>query len=77
MLTQQGATRILKDYDANGVTPLSFMIQFKNHMIPIRLPANTEKVRLMLNAQVDKRAIPKKFYNNIEQARRIMWISVK
>lgn len=73
LLARYGARRILKDYDENGISALSFMIQFKEKFIPIRLPANTGKVVLMLNEQVRKGSIPRKFRDNKEQARRIMW----
>jgi hypothetical protein len=73
LLARYGARRVLKDYDDNGISALSFMVQFKGKFIPIRLPANIEKVILMLNDQVKKGSIPRKFRDNKDQARRIMW----
>lgn len=73
LLAKYGARRVLKDYDSDGLSALSFMIDYNGSFVPIRLPARVDKVVSMLNEQVRKGNIPKKFKDNIEQARRIMW----
>ncbi len=73
LLAGYGARRILKDYDENGISSLSFMVEYNNQFVPIKLPARVDKVVLMLNDQVSSGNIPRKFRDNIEQARRIMW----
>ena len=73
LLAKHGARRVLKDYDENGLSALSFMINYDGQFIPIRLPAKVDKVVSMLNEQVSKGSIPRKFRDDVEQARRIMW----
>lgn len=73
LLARHGARRVLKDYDENGISALSFMVNYNNQFVPIRLPAKVDKVVSMLNEQVSNGKIPRKFRNDIEQARRIMW----
>lgn len=72
LLVKNGAKRIVIDYDDKGISALSFMVEFKSKLIPIRLAAKVDRVLEMLNQQVREKNIPRK-YNNIEQARRIMW----
>lgn len=73
LLARYGARRILKDFDENGISTLSFMIEVDGKYVPIKLPVNADKVVEILNEQVKKGAIPKKYRNDISQARRIMW----
>lgn len=74
LLARYGAKKILKEYDDNQqITYLTFMVKHDKSFVPIRLPSNPEKIVLLLNKKVDSGEIPKKFKNDIEQSRRIMW----
>jgi tRNA nucleotidyltransferase/poly(A) polymerase len=73
LLAKHGAKKILKDYDDDGVSALSFMIQIDSGYIPIKIPVRADRVVQMLNKEYNKGSIAKKFKDNIEQARRIMW----
>lgn len=73
LLAKNGAKKILKDYDENGVSALSFMVEIDAKYIPIRIPVRVDRVVQMLNKEYSKGSIAKKFKDNVEQARRIMW----
>lgn len=74
LLAKYGARKILKEYDDNQqITYLSFMVKHETSYIPIRLPSNPEKIIVILNEKAESREIPKKYLNDMGQARRIMW----
>lgn len=73
LLAKNGAKKILKDYDENGVSALSFMVEVDTKYIPIKIPVRVDRVVQMLNKEYSKGNIAKKFKDNVEQARRIMW----
>lgn len=74
LLTRYGARKILKEYDSNGeITYLTFMAEYMNGFVPIRLPSQPERVVVILNEKAEAGAIPKRFMNDLAQANRIMW----
>jgi len=87
MLVDAGAQRILKEYDTDGnITTLSFMIQTDKGLIPIRMPMNVKAVMQVINTQTDEYTksrsgsrlkVPKRYYNDWEQARRVGWRIIK
>lgn len=72
LLVRHGIKQVFKEYDEHGIAFLSFGIEYKNQIIPIRIPAKVEKIKEKLSKQVDMGRIGNK-YNTIEQARRIGW----
>ena len=87
MLAQSGAQKILKDYDGAGsVTAVSFIIKTDNGCIPFRLPINIREVMQTINEQTEQwrksrsgreRLVARKYYNDMEQARRVGWRIIK
>lgn len=73
LLAKHGARKILKDYDDDGICALSFMIKIDAGLVPIKIPVRVDRVVKMLNGEYNKGSIAKKFKDNVEQARRIMW----
>lgn len=86
ILVQAGAERILKDYDASGVISISFIINTDKGKIPVRLPMNSKAVMQVINNQTkeyvgqgSKRrlVVPRKYMNDMEQARKVGWRIIK
>lgn len=87
MLAQSGAERIAKDYDREGnLIAIAFIISTMKGKLPIRLPANVPAVMQTINNQTGEykktkygkqRTIPRKFYNDKEQAARVTWRIIK
>lgn len=87
ILAKGGADKILKDYDGAGnVTAVSFMVKTEQGNLPFKLPMNAKAVLTILNKQTFEfegvgykkhRVIPKKFYNDLEQARKVGWRIIK
>ena len=87
MLAQSGADKILKEYDGEGgVTSISFVIQTEKGKLSFKLPMNEKAVMQTINNQTKEkkktkygqtRIIPKKFYNDYEQAKRVGWRIIK
>ena len=69
-LAKHGARRIVTDYDDSGeVTSISFIIDTPNGMNAVRLPANVEAVKKVLENQ--------KVKCDMVQARRVAWRILK
>lgn len=69
-LVRHGAKKILTDYDDHGrILSLSFMVDVSGQMIPIRLPANVDRVLAVLHRQ--------KVKCDWEQAERVAWRIIK
>ena len=87
LLAQSGAEKILKEYDGNGgVLSISFRIQTERGSLSFKLPMNEQAVMQVINNQTgeykrtkygQQRIIPRKFYNDKEQARRVGWRIIK
>lgn len=88
ILSKNKAQKILKDYDGAGnVSAISFMIQWENKFIPIKLPMNLKAVMQVINNQTNQfkkgsygrqsRIVPKSMYNDMDQARRVGWRIIK
>lgn len=92
ILVRGGAGSIMTDYDAAGnMVALSFNVKTPKGNIGFRLPADPRPVSQLINAQVEKkitrrntrgytysvRAVPKKFRNDMDQARRVAWRILK
>jgi len=86
ILIQAGAERILKEYDASGVTSISFVINTDKGKIPVRLPMNSRAVMQVINNQTTQHTgqgnkrrlvVPKRMYDDMEQARKVGWRILK
>lgn len=83
ILTRNKATRIIKDYDEDGnITGLSFgivvTIKGETTLMPVKLPANSEKVQQVLIRMQRSKEIPNAAkLRTIEQARRVAWRNIK
>lgn len=78
ILVAAGATSILMDYDgAKNVTAVSFKAQSEFGLIAIRLPFEAAAAQAVLNKQVALKQIPRRYFNDGAQARRIGWRIIK
>ncbi len=70
ILVKHGARKVLQEYDTAGnITGLSFMVDVAGNMLPIQLPANVDKLLVVLKRQ--------KVKCDREQAERIAWRIIK
>lgn len=76
ILMRHKAKSIMKDYDGESITGLSFLIDTGTQQIPVRLPAKVDRCLLVL--QKEKRANPRKQIKDTrEQAERVAWRILK
>ncbi|MDD3212094.1 MAG: hypothetical protein PHY64_00340 [Eubacteriales bacterium] len=70
ILVKHGARKVLQEYDAKGnIMGLSFMVEVAGKMLPIQLPANVDRILVVLQRQ--------KVKCDREQAERIAWRIIK
>ena len=83
ILTRNKATRIIKDYDEEGdITSISFgiivTIQGRTTLMPVKLPANSEKVQQVLIQMQRSREIENRSkFRTLEHARNVAWRNIK
>lgn len=91
ILVSGGASAIMTDYDgARNMVALSFKVQTPKGDIYFKLPADPRPVSQIINEQTEKRvtrhgmygrttrrAVPSKFKNDMDQARRVAWRILK
>ena len=87
LLSDSGANKILKEFDNEGnIESLSFKILTEKGELPFKLPMNVKAVMQVINNQTGEykktkygrnRIIPRKFYNDLDQARRVGWRIIK
>lgn len=76
MLVRHGAKSIMKSYEGEDVTSLSFLIDTGNGNIPVKLPVRLDDVLQVLTDQ--KKAHPKaNIKATREQANRVAWRILK
>lgn len=76
ILMRHKAKSIMKDYDGESITGLSFLIDTGTQQIPVRLPAKVDRCLLVL--QKEKKANPRKQIKDTrEQAERVAWRILK
>ena len=76
MLVRHGAKSIMKSYEGEDVTSLSFLIDTGNGNIPVKLPVRLDDVLQVLTEQ--KKAYPKaNIKATREQANRVAWRILK
>lgn len=78
MLAAAKAQAITQRYDGSGnVTDLEFSIMTAHGQMGFRLPADPSPVVATLKRQALARQIPKRFLNDVAQARRVSWRIVR
>ncbi len=90
VLVKHGARSILTDMDEKGeVVSISFKVQLPRGEVAFRLPANPESVMKIINLQTTKYklsggiyrkkvpVVPRSYYNDMSQARRVAWRILK
>ena len=87
LLSQNKAQRILKEFDGAGsLTSISFIISTEYGPMPIKLPMNVRAVMQVINNQAREytvrgrtksRLVPKRFIDDMEQAKRVGWRIIK
>jgi len=78
MLSEYGATKIMKEYDEKGRPIfLAFAIQTKRGELPIKLPAKIPQVLMMFDKEVSEGLLPNKYSGDKEQAFRVGWRIIK
>lgn len=76
MLVKHGAKSIMKSYEGEDVTSLSFLIDTGNGNVPVKLPVRLDDVLQVLTEQ--KKAHPKaNIKATREQANRVAWRILK
>lgn len=78
LLSRGKAQSIMSEYDGAGnVTAISFRTNTEFGLVAFRLPANVRAAAAVMNKQSYARQIPRKFLNDVEQARRVAWRIVR
>lgn len=78
MLSRSKIQQIRSDYDGAGnVTAIAFSVMTSHGVIPFLLPINVRAAAAVLNRQAQARAIPRRFINDVDQARRVAWRIVR
>lgn len=76
ILIKHNAKSVLKNYDGESITGLSFLIETGRQQIPVRLPVKTEECLEVLKRE-KKRNPQKKIKATIDQAERVAWRILK
>lgn len=78
LLARGRAQSIMSEYDGFGnVSAIAFRCQTEFGLMSFRLPANVKAAAGVLNKQAQVRQIPRKFLNDLDQARRVAWRIVR
>ena len=74
LLITSRASAILTEFDAGGnATALSFKITGKYGVMSYRLPCEYKAAQQVLNKQAQSGKVPRRYYNDAAQARRVAW----
>ncbi len=78
MLSRARASAILSEFDdQQHLTAVSFKIQTKFGIMAFRLPCEPKAVMAVINNQVLAGKIPRRYRDDMEQARRVGWRIIK
>jgi uncharacterized protein YjdB len=81
ILAEHGANRVVKEYDGNGrLVFMAFEIRTKQGTMPVKLPANIDRVLVKFREQVDQGKLQKKYSDGEwaeAQAARVAWRIIK
>lgn len=78
ILSRNKVSALMSEFDGAGnITAIAFKAQTEFGILAFRLPANPQAASKALNEQVSKRLIPRRYQNDVDQARRIAWRIVR
>lgn len=78
LLIKAKAIAVLCDYDgATNVTAISFKVNTQFGIMSFRLPADPSPVAQLLKSQAVAGKIPRRYINDMDQARRVCWRIIK
>lgn len=78
MLSRARAAAVLSEFDdQQHIVAISFKINTKFGLMAFRLPCSPQAVLAVLNGQVKAGKIPRRYHNDMEQARRVGWRIIK
>lgn len=81
MLSMYGATKIMKEYNGDGIPDkLIFGVLTEHGELPVKLPVNVKKIHEVFKIQVSNGTLPKKYWEGewaIAQAHRVGWRIIK
>jgi hypothetical protein len=77
ILSKYGATHIFKMYENGVPIALAFKCEVGNQSIPFKLPMEANKIMVVFKQAVKKGELPKRYFEDREQARRTGWRIIK
>lgn len=78
ILANHGATHIFKMYDNEGrPVALAFKAQVGDQHIAFKLPMEEQNILIVFKQQIKTGKMPKRYWEDIEQARRTGWRIIK
>lgn len=78
ILAKFGAKNIFKMYSDSGIPiGLAFQVIINGEPLGFKLPMREEKIIEVFKKQVNKKLLPKAYWNDIEQARKTGWRILK
>ena len=77
ILVNHGASHIFKMYHNKRPTALAFKYPLEDRLLPFKLPMDEAKMLAVFKNAVSKRELPKRYWEDHEQARRTGWRIIK
>jgi len=80
ILVKFGAKAIMKEYDNQTISAISFYIEYDGQRIPFKLPMSLEKSRTVIVSAVNERKLAQRYLSEplrSDQARRVGWRIIK
>ena len=78
LLQRARAQSVMTEYSPDGeIAALSFRLMTPSGLLTFRMPADIAAVGLVMHGQAQKGNIPKRFGNDLAQARRVAWRILK
>lgn len=77
ILARMGASHIYKMYDEGVPRALAFKVFIKGQEVGFKLPMNEDKLLQVFKTQVSNKQLPRKYWEDTEQARRTGWRIIK
>lgn len=74
LLARNKSEAVMSEFDGAGnITAIAFKVKTRHGLIAFRLPANIPAAAQVLKDQAYARQIPRRFQNDVPQARRVAW----
>lgn len=80
ILAEHGANKVVKEYEAGILVFMAFEIRTARGILPIKLPANLDRIMVKFREQVDDGKLARKYYDGEwaeAQASRVAWRIIK